>query len=123
MEAFDCTSCKTTLKLYLSIFFLLLKYNVLSMFSVICFTLFTGILQCHCGKKYYSRVGLRLHQRKHSQQYPFKCDFCSKGFSAKRELNEHLSRHTGKPIGTCDICGFKATSYSGLRGHMNRHKL
>lgn len=86
-----------------------------------CNYIFSDSLRCHCGKIYRSKNGLKIHQRKHSLKFPFRCQYCAKGFSLRRKLEEHLTRHTGLPVAVCKICGFKAMSYYGLQGHMNRH--
>ena len=52
---------------------------------------------CQCGKGFYRKEHLKDHEiSKHSKQYPFTCENCSKGFVHAKDLYRHIRvRHLG----------------------------
>ena len=74
----------------------------------------------NCCKTFRSKMGLRLHQRRHSGKYPFICETCGCGFSARSQLFEHARTHTGK-YPKCKICGVAPKTAQGRRIHAAKH--
>lgn len=72
-----------------------------------------------CDKKYATRSGLRTHMEDvHTDNLPYVCDKCGKGFSKEGKLRYHYAVHIETRDFICDLCnkGFKT------QGHLNLHK-
>lgn len=56
------------------------------------------IYECQsCTKVFRSYPGLRYHRNsKHTQDGPYKCNYCEKRFCQKSHLSRHESLHTGE---------------------------
>lgn len=66
-----------------------------------------------CGYKTERKAYLEIHQRRHTNERPFKCDTCGKSFSSKAVLTDHIMHHSTLEKVFCDVChkGFKRQSY------------
>uniref|UniRef100_A0A7N6AX45 C2H2-type domain-containing protein n=1 Tax=Anabas testudineus TaxID=64144 RepID=A0A7N6AX45_ANATE len=72
-------------------------------------------IQCHtddrpphqctvCGKTFLTANELRLHNRYHTGERPYKCEVCGKAFIQSGYLKSHMRIHTGEKPFKCD-CG------------------
>lgn len=89
--------------------------------------LHTGIRQFECtelgcDKKYATQGGLRTHiEDCHTENLPYVCDKCGKGFSKEGKLRYHYAVHIETRDFICDICekGFKTPAHLAL--HRSTH--
>ncbi|MCP9259257.1 hypothetical protein DINM_001405 [Dirofilaria immitis] len=72
-----------------------------------------------CGKGFISSSALTRHNPVHTGERPFKCDVCGKSFNQRGNLKSHSLIHTGVKPYKCDVCG---QSFN-LQGNLNRHSL
>lgn len=85
----------------------------------------TGIRQVECpqcDKKYATQAGLKTHMEDmHTDNLPYVCDKCGKGFASGSKLRYHYTVHIETRDVICDICkkGFKSKFH--LRIHMDTH--
>ncbi|KAL8573128.1 hypothetical protein ACOMHN_027388 [Nucella lapillus] len=76
-----------------------------------------------CGRLYTTLHHLKVHERFHTGDRPFKCDTCSKAFATGYGLKSHTRVHTGEKPYSCNEegCG-KAFKTSGdLQKHVRTH--
>uniref|UniRef100_A0AAV2JCU0 C2H2-type domain-containing protein n=1 Tax=Knipowitschia caucasica TaxID=637954 RepID=A0AAV2JCU0_KNICA len=64
---------------------------------------------------------LKTHMYKHTEDYPFKCQECGKGYIDGDKLMGHLSVHTGLKPFDCKVCGSSFTAKTNLHRHMRSH--
>lgn len=87
--------------------------------------LHSGIRQFECqdcDKKYATQAGLRTHiEDVHTENLPYVCDKCGKGFSKEGKLRYHYAVHIETRDFICDICekGFKTPAHLSL--HKTTH--
>lgn len=81
------------------------------------------VFECEqCDKKYTTQQGLKTHTEDvHSDNLPYVCDKCGKGFSKEGRLRHHYSMHIESRNFVCAICskGFKTQAHLNL--HANTH--
>uniref|UniRef100_A0A8C6U173 C2H2-type domain-containing protein n=1 Tax=Neogobius melanostomus TaxID=47308 RepID=A0A8C6U173_9GOBI len=72
-----------------------------------------------CGKTYRNVTTLKIHQRYHTGELPFRCTVCEKCFITKGHLNVHMRSHTGERPFRCTVCEKDFITKSHLKEHMN----
>lgn len=71
-----------------------------------------------CGK---SIRDMKTHLRIfHSDERPFKCDYCPSTFKQKVHRDTHIRQHTGDRPFMCHQCGKSYHAQSVLKSHINR---
>ncbi|XP_063390019.1 zinc finger protein OZF-like isoform X2 [Cydia fagiglandana] len=83
--------------------------------------------RAHNGKKMSCSLGcgfatvysgaLKSHERKHKEEYKYKCETCGKSFQVKTWYEQHQNIHTGAKPYTCDICGMAFHMVRYLKAH------
>lgn len=76
-----------------------------------------------CGRLYTTQHHLKVHERSHTGDRPFKCETCGKAFATGYGLKSHTRVHTGEKPYSCNEegCG-KAFKTSGdLQKHVRTH--
>ncbi|XP_070560497.1 uncharacterized protein [Ptychodera flava] len=72
----------------------------------------------NCNKAYASETTMTYHyQRVHTEERPFTCEICGKGWVKLSKLKEHLLTHTAEKNELCEICGRAFKTRPELRDH------
>ena len=75
-----------------------------------------------CDKKYLNRSDLNRHMCVHSENRPFKCNYCGECFKRIDALYTHCkAQHKLSHPYKCSICGKKFWHRSARKKHMNVH--
>ncbi|MCP9265326.1 putative regulation of transcription [Dirofilaria immitis] len=70
-----------------------------------------------CDKRFTRNSQLNEHNLKHANEKPFKCHLCHKGFTRKNKLNEHNLIHTGEKPFKCHECDKRFSRGYTLKRH------
>ncbi|XP_065189966.1 zinc finger protein 79-like [Sycon ciliatum] len=75
----------------------------------------------YCQKEFKTVSHLRVHERVHTRDRPFKCDVCGKSFTQSCRLCAHKRTHTGDRPFKCDVCGKSFAQSGNLCVHKRTH--
>ena len=74
-----------------------------------------------CGKGWTSKVRLKRHMRSHSNVRPHVCEVCGLAFKLNNALKLHMMRHTGERPFKCMTCGKGFIQSQALQSHIRTH--
>ncbi|XP_072777098.1 zinc finger protein 692 isoform X3 [Taeniopygia guttata] len=74
-----------------------------------------------CGKSFNFKKHLKEHEKLHSDQRDYICEFCARSFRTSSNLIIHRRIHTGEKPLQCEICGFTCRQKASLNWHMKKH--
>ncbi|XP_060737199.1 zinc finger protein 692 isoform X1 [Tachysurus vachellii] len=77
--------------------------------------------QPSCGKSFNFKKHLKEHEKLHSDQRDYICEFCARAFRTSSNLSIHRRIHTGEKPLQCEVCGFTCRQKASLNWHMRKH--
>ena len=72
-----------------------------------------------CHKRFKSRTGLNMHNKRHTGENVYSCTQCDKRFSSQGGLSRHMNIHAG--MYKCTECGKCCTTRRHLAVHRQSH--
>lgn len=74
-----------------------------------------------CSKGFTYRWNLECHLRdEHAKEFPFQCSKCRKGFFIQTDAHEHEAKCKSRPY-KCDECEYATNDHTKLKNHQRRH--
>ncbi|XP_059359810.1 zinc finger protein 692 [Carassius carassius] len=74
-----------------------------------------------CSKSFNFKKHLKEHEKLHSNQRDYICEFCARAFRTSSNLIIHRRIHTGEKPLQCEVCGFTCRQKASLNWHMRKH--
>lgn len=74
----------------------------------------------YCSRLFRTQSSHDSHVRTHTQDYPYKCDQCNKGYVTQQQLEKHHSRSHSDPV-VCTDCNLPFKLERNLAYHMIKH--
>ncbi|XP_050973180.1 zinc finger protein 692 [Labeo rohita] len=74
-----------------------------------------------CSKSFNFKKHLKEHEKLHSNQRDYICEFCARAFRTSSNLSIHRRIHTGEKPLQCEVCGFTCRQKASLNWHMRKH--
>jgi len=83
----------------------------------------TGEFSCdECGKMLSTKASLEYHRKSvHTQEYPYTCELCGKGFLKYNRMMTCVNNHHGIYKYRCTECEYKTNKLLQFKEHMNTH--